>query len=113
MKPKYYETGRVEDLHLMRSPETVSPIEGTVSLALKERAKGTGLSLECFLGRHAELMKWWEVKKGESVLVRLVLLNWQYNNTRPALLKKKIIKHLDKYEYKVKGEILELESHPE
>ncbi len=112
MKEKYNENGRVVEVHLTNSPETISPIDGRASIALKNRTEGTEVSIECFLGGHEELEKWGKITKEDSILLRLILLNWQYTSTRSAPLRRKEVTYLGKCEYRIKGEILELETHP-
>lgn len=111
MDSKYFESGKIEELHLNKGQIT-SPIDGRVNLSLAERVSGKTVSLECFLGGHAELVKWKKIRNDDSILLRLVLLNWQYTSTRPSLLRRKEVKYLGNCEYRVQGEILELGPHP-
>lgn len=112
MEDKYNEKGRVLELHLTNSPETISPIEGRASVALNDRAKNKELSIECFLGRHEELEKWSKVGEGDSILLKLILLNWRYTSARPVLSKRKEVKYIGNCEYRLRGEILEMGPHP-
>ncbi|MBI2142204.1 hypothetical protein HYU15_01790 [Candidatus Woesearchaeota archaeon] len=108
----FCEVGRVVELHFTRPHETASPIDGSVSVDLNDRAKGTQVSAECFLGGYAELEKWEKIAKGESVSLRLVLINWRYDSAQSVSSREKVISYLGSRTYSMQGEILKLENHP-
>ncbi len=110
MKREYYETVNVKQVNLWKSAILTKPVEGNVSLIVEDRSKNRKVTLECFV--YEELEAWGKVKAEESVLVRLVLLNWRYNATRPKLVREKSMRHLKGYEYNLAGEVIKVATHP-
>lgn len=108
METKYLESGKIEELQLNRG-QTLSPFDGHVKLSLTNRVNDKPVSLDCFIYDGFE--KWEASKKGDAVLVRLVLLNWEYRRSK-SNLKTKSLRYLGHSEYNAEGEILELKPHP-
>ncbi len=110
MKTEYHEKAYAVEINLWESAILKTPSEGNVSLMVSDRNKNREVTLECFV--YEALDEWSKIKKGNSVLVQLILLNWQYNTTKPRLSREKSIRHLKGYEYQLTGEVLELSAHP-
>lgn len=113
MKPKYYETVTIEKINLWDSTILKIPSEGNVILRLINKSTKKEISVDCFVHKHDEIRKWQILKPHNTVSVRLVLLNWNYNKTRPIIFKRKVAKQKRSYEYKIQGEVLEISPYPD
>lgn len=113
MKANYHEEAYATRINPWKSEILKTPSEGDVTLKVKNRVTGKDSTLEGFLSGHDELTNWLNVEKGDRVLVRLVLLNWEYNAAQRTSSREKAINQLKSYEYQINGEIVEIDTHPD
>lgn len=86
-KDKFLEKVHISKVDLIETPLLSKPHEGDVILCL-ERSKQESNSIECFI--HGDETK--NFKKGQDMLVQLVLVNWAWMN-------KKLEKEVKGFEY--------------